>query len=83
MRRRQVSKTQSTSLARRFAGGPSFLPTSIIGCALWLDGSDTSSLTFSSGSNISQWRDKSTSSNHFNLTRGTSTAIKDSGKDQL
>lgn len=80
MRRRQVSKTSTTSLARRFAGGPSFLPTSIIGCGLWLDGADTSSLIFSSGSNISQWRDKSTSSNHFNLTRGTSTAIKDSGR---
>jgi hypothetical protein len=36
-----------------------FLPTNISGCALWLDASDTSSFSFSSGSNISQWRDKS------------------------
>jgi hypothetical protein len=85
MKRRQVLKSQgstaqSGSLARRFAGGPAFLPTSIIGCGLWLDGADVSSLTFSSGSNISQWKDKSASSNHFNLTVGTSTAILDSGK---
>jgi hypothetical protein len=36
-----------------------FSPTNISGCALWLDASDTSSFSFSSGSNISQWRDKS------------------------
>jgi hypothetical protein len=36
-----------------------FLPTSITGCGLWLDSADTSSMTFSSGSNIGQWKDKS------------------------
>jgi hypothetical protein len=34
-------------------------PTQIPGCALWLDGADASTLTFSSGSNVSVWGDKS------------------------
>jgi hypothetical protein len=34
------------------------LPTSIPGCALWLDATDSTSMTLS-GSNLSQWRDKS------------------------
>ena len=29
------------------------------GCALWLDASDSSTISYSSGSNLSQWRDKS------------------------
>ena len=36
-----------------------FDPRSIPGCALWLDGADSNSMTFSSGSNISTWVDKS------------------------
>jgi hypothetical protein len=32
--------------------------------SLWLDASDTSTMSFSSGSNISQWRDKSGLNNH-------------------
>jgi hypothetical protein len=35
-----------------------FLPTNISGCFLWLDGADTSTMTLS-GSNVSEWRDKS------------------------
>ena len=46
-------------------------PTSITGCALWLDASDASSFTFSSGSIISVWRDKSASANHLNLVSVT------------
>lgn len=45
-----------------------FSPTSITGITLWLDAADTSVFTFSSGSNISQWRDKSGRSN--NATAG-------------
>lgn len=43
-----------------------FLPTQITGCSLWLDGADSSSasITFSSGSNISVWKDKSGSVNN-------------------
>lgn len=36
-----------------------FTPQSIPGCVLWLDAGDTSTLTFSSGSNVASWRDKS------------------------
>ena len=36
-----------------------FTPTSISGCQLWLDASDVASFTFSSGSVVSQWNDKS------------------------
>jgi hypothetical protein len=59
--------TNTNALTRRFGGSaPAFLPTSITGnvLVLWLDASDTSSMSFSSGSNISQWRDKSGLNNH-------------------
>lgn len=36
-----------------------WLPTQVSGCSLWLDGLDTSTLTLLSGSNVSQWNDKS------------------------
>ena len=55
-----------------------FSPISIPGFQLWLDGADRGSMTLS-GSNISQWRDKSGSSNHFTPTSGTPTSISDNG----
>jgi hypothetical protein len=60
---------------------PFFTPTSITGCSLWLDGADTSSssFTYSSGSNISVWKDKSSSANNFSLTSGTTSSINDGG----
>jgi len=42
-----------------------FVPTSINGCSLWLDGADTTTLTLS-GSNVTAWADKS--GNAFNAT---------------
>ena len=45
------------------------LPTQIPGCVLWLDGADTTSMTFSSGYNVSSWNDKS--GNGYNATKGT------------
>lgn len=36
-----------------------FTPTTINNCALWLDGADSSQMTFSSGNNMSTWQDKS------------------------
>jgi len=45
-------------------------PLSISGCAVWLDGADASTVSFSSGSNVSQWSDKSGSGN--NATQSTS-----------
>lgn len=53
----------------------SFSPTSIGGCQLWFDASDTSSLTPSSittGTKVSQWNDKSTNNRHMsNSTSAT------------
>ena len=58
-----------------------FNPTDITGCSLWLDAADTSSssFTYSSGSNISLWKDKSGSANNFSLTSGTTSSINDGG----
>ena len=45
-----------------------FYPTDIPGCSLWLDGGDTSSMTFSPGtSNVTTWKDKS--GNGLNATQ--------------
>lgn len=41
-----------------------FSPTSVPGCQLWLDAADSNAFTFSSGSNIASWRDKSGNSNN-------------------
>jgi hypothetical protein len=51
----------------------SFSPTQISGCVGWFDGADTSSasMTFSSGSNISVWKDKSTTANNLSTIQGT------------
>jgi hypothetical protein len=48
-----------------------FYPTDIPGCTLWMDAADRSSMTFSSGSNISRWKDKSGQGNDFTVTEGT------------
>ena len=58
-----------------------FSPLSVAGCQLWVDAADTSttSMTFSSGSNLSAWKDKSGSANTFNLTAGTTSNINDGG----
>ena len=42
---------------------PYFNPTQISGCQLWLDASDTTTISLS-GNNVTQWRDKSGSNNH-------------------
>ena len=44
-----------------------FSPQSIPGLSLWLDGSDTSSITLS-GSNVTAWKDKSSTGNNFTGT---------------
>jgi hypothetical protein len=41
-----------------------FDPTQISGCRLWLDATDPTSITYSSGTSVSQWRDKSGFRNH-------------------
>jgi len=48
-----------------------FDPRSIGNCQLWFDGADLSTFTNSSGSIISQWRDKSGNSNHLSVLSGS------------
>jgi hypothetical protein len=50
-----------------------FTPLDIPGCALWLDGADQRSVTFSSGSNVSQWNDKSGNGLNATVLNGTPT----------
>ena len=54
-----------------------FQPTDILGCSLWLDAADASSLTLS-GSSVTQWNDKSGSSIFF-TNSGTITQSSISG----
>ena len=52
--------------------GKVITPPAISGCALWLDGADSGSMTFSTGtSNITQWRDKSGLGNHASPRNGS------------
>jgi hypothetical protein len=52
--------------------GPAMiLPTQISGCLVWLDAADSATFTLS-GSNVTQWRDKSGNANHFSTLAGTS-----------
>lgn len=46
-----------------------FSPTQITGCQLWFDAADSSTFTYSSGTSISQWRDKS--SNAYSVIQPT------------
>ena len=48
-------------------GAPFTVPTAppVSGYSLWLDGNDDSSFTYSSGTVVSQWNDKSGNSRHF------------------
>ena len=41
-----------------------FIPNTLPKCSLWLDASDTTTMTFSSGCNVTQWNDKSGSGNN-------------------
>jgi hypothetical protein len=45
-------------------GPPMILPTQISGCTLWLDAADATTFTLS-GSNVTQWRDKSGNGRNF------------------
>ena len=50
-----------------------FSPRQIPGCALWLDGADSSTVSFSSGSNVSTWSDKSGNGRNATVYAGTPT----------
>jgi hypothetical protein len=49
-----------------------FQPIDVSGCQLWLDGADGSTITFSSGSNVSVWTNKGIVSTTATPTRGAS-----------
>lgn len=51
--------------------GSSFSPTQISNLAMWLDGSDSSSITVDGSNNISQWNDKSGNGRHLLQTNAT------------
>lgn len=69
-------------------------PASLSGLAVWLDADDASTFTFSSGSVVSQWNDKSGNGRHFSQgtvaaqpartgTIGTRTAVTFDGSDDF
>ncbi len=69
-----------------------FSPASLANLSFWLDATDASTFSFSSGSVVSQWRDKSGNGLHFsqstvslqpsrNVTIGGNTAVKFDGAD--
>ena len=53
------------------AASGSFAPTDISGLRLWLDASDASTFTYSSGVIVSRWADKSGNANHANQSTGS------------
>ena len=55
--------THPYSAATRVPFNRPFFPTDIPGCSLWLDGADSGSMVFSSGTTLSTWRDKSGTGN--------------------
>ena len=55
-----------------------FDPTSLGNCGLWLDAADASTITYSSGSNLSQWRDKSGNGYIMSNNAGTTTVAANS-----
>ena len=59
-----------------------FSPKSIPGCILWLDGLDTSTMTFS-GSNVTQWRDKSVRGFNVATSSGATAPVYNSTTKEL
>ncbi len=64
---------RSRTAAAPAASAPLFTPAYSTNLSLWLDGADSSTFSFSSGSNVSQWRDKSGNGLNFSTTTGTPT----------
>ena len=55
-----------------------YFPLSMPACGLWLDAADASTITYSSGSNLSQWRDKSGNGYIMSNNTGTTTVAANS-----
>ena len=73
---RSVLNATNPFASRLLPATPKFLPGQISGLSLWLDAADTTTLTLS-GSNVTQWNDKSGNAKHFtssgNPTSGNTT----------
>ena len=54
----------SISVAWAAPAAPFVVPTDLPNCVLWLDGDDDASFTYSSGSEVSQWGDRSGGARH-------------------
>jgi hypothetical protein len=67
LQRRDVRVLRYQPYAAASAGPPAFLPSSLSGLQLWLDGADEATKTLN-GSNVSAWLDKS--GNNRNATQG-------------
>lgn len=92
---RDWADVSASHQAMLMIGAGAFSPPNISGLVLWLDASDASTFSFSSGSSVSQWRDKSTSAaNHGQGTasvqpnrngtlNGKSTVVFDGTDDNL
>jgi hypothetical protein len=71
-----MSSTILGIIASSGVAAASFNPLDIANCKLWLDASDTATISLS-GSNVTQWNDKTT--NGFNLAQGTTAYQPSSG----
>jgi hypothetical protein len=65
--------------SRRFYG---FDPTILPNCAIWLDGSDSSKI-ITSGSNVTQWSDKSGNNRHATRTSGQNSPTYTAGTNYI
>lgn len=57
---------------------PPFTPSSLTNLSLWLDAADSSTVLLSSGSNVSQWNDKSGNTRNLTPNSGTTTYVSNS-----
>jgi hypothetical protein len=62
--------TSSMQLYKRPVFQRTFQPVDIDGCVLWLDAADQRSMTFSSGTTVTQWNDKSGNGNNATANTG-------------
>lgn len=78
-RQAALPTTQAYFSQRALPSTPLFTPTSLnsTSIALWLDAADASTLT-TSGTTVTQWRDKSGNSRHMNVGSGTTSYISNS-----
>jgi hypothetical protein len=66
----------------KYVPPPGLSPISISGLVTWLDATDNTTFTLS-GSNVTQWRDKSSNLNHFNNDNGNPTLSTDGGQSAV